>query len=122
MIPDQKVDLGSVQIHKKVIADIAAAALSEIDGVSLSTRNWRYQFLEFLGRKEFPGIHVQIDRNSQVSLELKVYIRYGINIPDMALQVQEAVRRVVERTTDINLKEVNVNIQGIVQAVERGKS
>ncbi len=122
MICDQKVDLGSIQIHKKVIADIAAAALSEIEGVTLSLRSWRNRLMEFVGRKELAGINVQIDKNSQVSLELKVYIRYGINIPDMAQQVQETVRRAVEKTTDINLKEVNVNIQGIVQALERGKS
>ena len=118
MIPEQRVDLGSVQIHKKVIGEIAAAALSEIDGVHLVPRDWRYQILELFGRKECPGIHVTVDKNNQVAIELKVYIRYGINIPDMAHQIQESVRQAVERTTDVHLKEVNVNVQGI----ERGKS
>jgi len=53
MICDQKVDLGSIQIHKKVIADIAAAALSEIEGVTLSLRSWRNRLMEFVGRKNW---------------------------------------------------------------------
>ena len=113
MIPDQKVDLGSVQIHKKVIAEIAAASLSEVEGVRLPPEDWRHFLGEVFGRQKCPGINVTIDKNHQVTLELKVYIRYGINIPDIAHQIQDSVRLAVERTADINLKEVNVNVQGI---------
>ena len=118
MMTENKVDLGSIQIHKKVIADIAAAALGEIDGAQLAPKDLLNQFLEVLGQKKCPGINVTVDKDEQVTIELKVTIRYGINIPDIARQIQDVVRLAVEKTTDIHLREVNVNVQGI----ERGKS
>jgi len=60
---------------------------------------------------------VIIDRNNQVTIEVKVNIRYGMNIPDIARFTQDSVRDAIERTVDIDLKDVNVNIQGI----ERGE-
>ena len=115
---ENKVDLGSIQIHKKVIAEIAAAALDEIDGVHLAPQDWLNQFREILGQKNCPGIEVTVDKDDQVTIELKVIIRYGINIPDIARQIQDVVRLAVEKTTDIHLREVNVNVQGI----ERGNA
>ena len=117
MMNDNKIDLGSIQIHKKVLADIAASALAEIDGVRLAPKAVGDQLLESLGQRVSPGITVVLDKNNQVTIELKVYIRYGINIPDIAQQIQDIVRVAIERTTDIQLKEINVNVQGI----ERGK-
>ena len=118
MMTENKVDLGSIQIHKKVIADIAAAALGEIDGAKLAPKDLLNQFLEVLGQRTCPGIAVTVDKDDQVTIELKVTIRYGINIPDIARQIQDVVRLAVEKTTDIHLREVNVNVQGI----ERGNA
>ena len=117
MIDSSRVDLGSIQIHKKAIADLTFSALSEIDGVSLIPKDALNKLLEYLGEKRYPGIAVTIDKNSQVTIEVKICVRYGINIQDIARQIQEAVRTAVERTVDITLKEICVNIHGI----ERGK-
>ena len=118
---ENKVDLGSIQIHKKVIGEIAAAALDEIDGVHCAPKGPTHQLFEAFGKKATPGIVVTIDKDAQVTIELKVYVRYGINIPDAARQIQDVVRLAVERTTDVHLREVNVNVQGIA-AIERGKA
>ena len=115
---ENKVDLGSIQIHKKVIGEIAAAALDEVDGAHLAPKDLWHQFLEMAGPKNCPGIDVTVDKDNQVTIELKVTIRYGINIPDIARQIQDVVRLAVEKTTDIHLREVNVHVQGI----ERGKT
>lgn len=118
MMTENKIDLGSIQIHKKVIGEIAAAALGEIDGVHLAPQDALNRFLEILGQKNCSGIEVAVDKNDQVTIELKVLIRYGINIPDIARQIQDVVRLAIEKTTDIHLREVNVNVQGI----ERGNA
>jgi len=117
MVEESKVDLGSIQIHKKVIADIAVAALEEIDGVHLANRlEWFGAVCDLAGYKYFPNILVTVSKDNQVSIEIKVKVRYGINMSDVAGKVQDVVRTAVERTADINLRDVNVNIQGI----ERG--
>ena len=116
MSRENKVDVGFVQIHKKVIGDIAASALSDIDGVKLASFGVASHVFELFGCKNLLSVAVNIDQDNQVSVNMKVSIRYGLNVPDVARQVQDVVRVAVERSVDINLKEVNVNIQGI----ERG--
>jgi len=116
MSRENKVDVGFVQIHKKVIGDIAASALSEVPGVKLASFGIISTLFEAVGHKNYPSVRVTIDPDNQVSVSIKVSIQYGLNVPDVARQVQDVVRVAVERSVDIDLKEINVNIQGI----ERG--
>ena len=118
MSPVNKIDFGSVQVHKQAIAEIVAHAISEIDGVALIPKNPVYQFLEMVGYKTFPGIHVKVSEDEQISIEVKVCVRYGLNISDMARYVQSTIKSVIDKTIDINLKDINVNIQGVERGVQ----
>ncbi len=113
MRPDNTVDLGVVQIHKKVIGDIAAASIREIPGVQLATFGIIGPLAEAFGYKNFPSVSVQVDKDQQVSLAIRVNIHYGVNIPVAARQIQDTIQRAVEDAVDIHLKEINVNIQSI---------
>ncbi len=112
-----KIDLGSIKVHKKVLAEIAMSAVNNVKGVSLSRQDFSGFFGSLGGGSSYPGITVLVDKNNQVSIDVKVRVRYGLNIPDVAREAQDAVREAIERTVDIELKDVNVNIQGI----ERGE-
>lgn len=114
---ENKLDLGSIQIHKKVIADIAVSALDAVEGVTLAERNeWLGKAADALGYKHYPNVIVSVNTENQVSIEIKIKVRYGINMSDVAGKVQDEVRTAVEKTADINLGDINVNVQGI----ERG--
>ncbi len=117
MVEIRNIDLGSIKIHKKVIADIAVNAIAELEGVSLPSGDLWGQFLEVTGIKKYPAITVTVEQNGQTSVEMKVLIRYGLNLPETALRVQEVVREAIQRSVEIDLKDVNVNIYGI----ERGE-
>jgi len=118
MRQDNTVDLGVVQIHKKVIGDIAAASLKEVNGAELATFGIISWVAEAFGFKNYPSVKVTIDKDHQISLEIRVIIYYGMNIPVVARQIQDMIQHAVEEAVDINLKEINVN----VQAVERPNS
>ena len=117
MMEDEKVDFGSVQVHRKVIADITALTIQQIEGASLIEQNFLTKFIEFLGKKSYSGITVEIDKNNQINLTLRVRIRYGMNISDTARLIQDEVRGAVERAVDLNIKDIQVNVEGI----ERGE-
>jgi len=117
MSEDSKLDLGTIQIHKKVLADITISALKDIKGVRLVTEDFKSNVFELFGYKTFPGISVTVERGNDVSIEVKVMVRYGLNIPEIARQIQDTIKTAVKKTVDVNLKDVNVNIQGI----ERGE-
>ena len=114
---DNTVDLGVVQIHKKVIGDIAAAAIKDVPGTTLATFGIIGSVAEAFGYKNYPSVSVTIDKDQQVSLKIRVIIYYGMNIPVVARQIQDVIAHAVEEAVDIHLREINV----IVQAVERQK-
>ena len=113
MRQDNTVDLGVVQIHKKVNGDIAAASIKDVSGVQLATFGIISSFAQAFGYKNYPSVIVTVDKDHQISVEIRVIIYYGMNIPVVARQIQDVIQRAVEEAVDINLKEINVNVQAI---------
>jgi len=114
---DSKLDFGSVQVHKTVLAELIYSAAQGIDGIRLIQKSMGQRLLELFGQQKFPGIEIKVDDVGDISLEVKVFVRYGINIPDAARQAQEAIKKAIEKTIDIRLKNININVQGM----ERGE-
>ncbi len=108
-----RVDLGSVRIHKKVLADIAHSVIANMEGARMDPGNFVSNLGELFGFRPYSGVGVDIDQNGQVTIDVDVLITPGVNIPLMARQIQDSVRAMVESTIDIDLKDVNVNIQGV---------
>lgn len=110
---EERTDLGTVRIHKNVIASIAQIAAMEIEGIKCIGRDFKSGLLELMGKKSFSVIKVEIDKNNDVKLEIPLIIKYGFNIPDIANKVQENVRNALEKMTNLSIKDININIQGI---------
>ena len=72
--------------------------------------------LSILGRKEFPGINIRVDERGDVSIDLNVLIRYGLNIPDIAQEIQDVIKSAVKKTANLILKEINISVNGITKA------
>jgi uncharacterized alkaline shock family protein YloU len=109
-------ELGVLRIHKNVVASIASIAAAEIDGVKRVGRNLKSGWLVFLENKFFSVINVEITRQEEVTVVVPLIIKYGYNIPEVANRVQESVRVALEKMSNLSIKEINVNVQGI----ERG--
>jgi len=106
-------ELGAITIHKNVIASIAALATMEIEGTKRIGRNFKSGVLEMIGKRNLSGIRVEIDKNEEIRVDIPVIIKYGFNIPDIANKVQENVRNALERMTNLSIKDININVQGI---------
>lgn len=113
---ESRTDLGMVRIHKNVIASIAAVASTEVDGVKRVGGNLRSGVLELIGKKTYSAIAVEFDKTGEVKVDVPLIIKYGYNIPNVADRVQENVRNALEKMTNLSVKDININIQGI----ERG--
>lgn len=109
-------ELGVLRIHKNVISSISLIAATEIDGVKRVGRDLKSGLAELLGNKFFSAIKVDISRNEEVKVQIPLVIKYGYNIPEIANRVQENVRLALEKMSNLSIKEINVNVQGI----ERG--
>jgi uncharacterized alkaline shock family protein YloU len=110
---ESRTDLGTIKIHKNVIASIASLAATEIEGVKRVGGNLRSGLLELIGKKGGLAIKVEIDRNEEVEIEIPVIIAYGFNIPEVASRVQENVRQALEKMTHLLIRDINIVVKGI---------
>ncbi len=113
---ETRTDLGKIRIHKKVIASIAAIASGEIEGVKRIGGDFKSGLLELIGKKSLLAVKVEIDKNEEVKVEIPIIIKYEFNIPDVANKVQANVRLALEKMTNLYIKDINVNVQGIERA------
>ena len=113
---ESRTDLGTIRIHKNVIASIAAVAATEIEGVKRIGGDFRSGIMELIGKKTLACVGVEFDKSGDVKLEIPLIIKYGFNIPIIASKVQENIRQALEKMTNLSIKDININIQGI----ERG--
>ena len=106
-------DLGTVKIHKKVIASIASIASTDIDGVMRVGGDMKTNIYDLFSKNSLAGIKVDIDKNNEIKLNVPLVVKYGYNIPEVADKVQENIHRVLEKMTSLSIKEININIQSI---------
>jgi len=110
-----KIDLGSVQVHRKVFSEIISSAINEVDGVRLIQKGLGNKVFVLFGQKDAPGIDIKVDDNHEVTLDVKVLVKYGMNIPDAAKRIQETIKSMIDKTLDVSVKDINVNVQGILR-------
>jgi uncharacterized alkaline shock family protein YloU len=49
----------------------------------------------------------------EAAVDLFVIVEYGVRIPDVALRVQENVKKAIESMTGLDVVEVNIHVQGV---------
>ncbi|MFH1640407.1 MAG: Asp23/Gls24 family envelope stress response protein [Candidatus Omnitrophota bacterium] len=111
-----RTDLGTIRIHKNVVASIASLAAGEIEGVKRIGGDLKSGILGLIGKKTIYAIAVSFDKNEEIRIEIPLVIKFGYYIPDIANSVQENVRAALEKMTSLSIKDININVQGI----ERG--
>ncbi len=111
---DDKSEFGTVKIHNNVISSIAYLATLEVDGVSRICEDIKSYILQLIGKKTKSGaIDVRPEKNDHVTIVIPVIVKYGYNIPEVALKVQDRVKSAVEESTDISLKDIIIKIKGV---------
>lgn len=103
----------SIQIANDVIGTIAAMAASDVPGIAGPSGGLVSGLTELLGKRSWNrGVRVEVD-DRRVSLDLHLVVLYGSCIPDVASRVQDRVKTQVEWMTGLQVKDVNVHIQGV---------
>ena len=106
--------LGTIELAPRVLEIIAGIAASEIDGVSKMYGSLANNVSELLGRSDRRrGVKLS-GNNDDLTIDVDVYINYGVSVPTLAAQIQAWVKQQVALMTDLTVGEVNVHIKGIV--------
>ena len=112
-VETEEVDKGSIKIADEVVGIITGLAATEIDGVAGMSGGIAGGIADILGRKSLSkGVKVEVSDDA-AAVDVYVIINYGNSIPDVAWKIQDNVKQAIEGMTGLDVKAVNVHVQGV---------
>ena len=113
--------LGTITIAEEVVATVAGVAAIDCYGLvgMASRKQVKDSLSELLGRDN-PGRGVEVRiRDDEVNVDLYIIVSYGTNIYEVAQNVRDKVRYVLNETIGIAVDRVNIYVQGVRVTNER---
>ena len=105
---------GEVHIAEDVIATIASLSATEVKGVAGMSGGISGGIAEVLGKKNLSkGVKVEVKDNKTVYLHLNLVVEYGIAIPEIAWEIQDKVKTMVETMTSLKVATVDIHVQAV---------
>ena len=106
-------ELGHINISEEVLSAIAGAAALEVEGVSGLGSGVAADAAAMVNRKVLTkSVRLDMD-DDKVSVGIAILVKYGYVVPDVAREVQEAVKTALENTSGLNVVCVNVTVAGV---------
>ncbi len=113
LITENSEYLGSLRVTNEVIAIIAGLATVEVDGVYSTSGGLTGGIAEALGIKNLSkGIKVETKENN-IYINIYIIAEFGARIPEVAWNIQEKVKKTVERMTGMRVMEANIHVQSV---------
>ena len=95
----------SIKISNDTIATYANIAISNVQGVYAMAGG-------IFSKSSTKGIKVDVgEKNTKI--DINIIVNYGARIPDVAFEIQNSVKKIVEDMTGLKVLEVNVNVAGV---------
>ena len=107
---------GNVMISEDVIETIVAETVAEVEGVQGLVVKPGADIADLIGKNWGKGMKIVIGENNELTISCNVQIVYGNSVIEVAKNAQQAVASAVENAAGVTVKEVNINICGIVRA------
>ena len=103
---------GEIVIAPRVLEKIIAIATAKVEGVhSLENKSVSDSLSKrALGR----GVYLRTQEDGQISVDIYLYLEYGVAVPKVAVAIQKAVKTAVYNMADVTLDAVNIHVVGIV--------
>jgi uncharacterized alkaline shock family protein YloU len=109
---ERATDLGVVRINNNAIMSIASIAAMEVRGVYKIGGGFRRAVSDIFRRGGTLGVRIEM-KEAEVKLAISIVVEYGVDIPRIADEVQENVKRSVEKMAGLALAEVDVLVEGV---------
>ena len=105
---------GRIEVFPSAVGAIAAHAALRCYGITgMAARGLRDGVAELLRRENVDrGVEV-VETEGGLAIDVFVIVQYGIRISEVAHNLQEAVKFEVERSVNVPVVQVNVNVQGV---------
>jgi len=106
-------DTGKIKIESDVVAMIAGLAAIDTEGVaSMSSGITEGLAKRVSGKNVAKGVKVEVGE-LETAIDLKVIVKYGFKIHEVAKSLQQNVKDAIESMTELHVVEVNVHVEGL---------
>ena len=112
---NKKTNIGKIKISDDAIATLAGTTVNECYGiVGMTSKNYlKDGFSMILGKDNYSKGVVIDNSKSGLKIDLYVIISYQVKISEVVDSVQKRVRYELENALNIDIKEVNVFVEGV---------
>ena len=116
--------LGDIRINHSVVANIVRLAALEVSGVVAVGGSFVDGIAEIFSKKsgDERGVRVDEDEVGDYMIEVRVILRFGVELAAVASQIQQRIAEQVEKMTSKSVARVNVIIDGVRTQEEEEKS
>ena len=104
-------ELGVIKIHDNVLAELIIHAALGVDGVLRLAGSALVDGLVGIVGSHSRSIEINKNEDGKLTIAVKLVLRFGVSIPEVALAVQRAVIEQVEQAAGITVVAVNVIVQ-----------
>ena len=114
---------GVVKVHESVIASIVRKAALDVEGVlRLGTSSLMDNLAEIVGSKKIQDRSITVEMNeSSVSVELRVILQYGVEIPQIANELKETVAAEITKLSGMRVDHVNIVVMDLEDVPQDGE-
>ncbi|MNI16340.1 hypothetical protein D3C73_696700 [compost metagenome] len=108
-------EFGKINIANETIAMIAGSAAMECYGLvgMASRKQFKDGIAELLGRENLTrGVEVNLD-NNRLAVYLYIIVSYGTKISEVAHNIQQKVKYVLNDVVGLEVSEVSIVVQGV---------
>jgi uncharacterized alkaline shock family protein YloU len=115
--------LGEIRINHSVVASIVRLAALEVSGVSAVGGGFVDGIADIFKSKKGDerGVRVDEDEVGDYKIEIRVILRFGVELAKVATEIQARIASQVEKMTSKNVAVVNVVIDGVRTDEEAAK-
>lgn len=112
--------LGDIRINHSVVASIVRLAALEVAGVAAVGGGFVDGIAEIFSKKgDERGVRVEEDEAGDYRIEIRVVLRFGVELAAVASEMQQRIAKQVEKMTSKSVARVNVIIDGVRTDEER---
>lgn len=106
--------LGDIRINHSVVASIVRLAALEVGGVAAVGGGFVDGIAEIFSKKgDERGVRVEEDEAGDYRIEIRVILRFGVELAAVATEIQQRIASQVEKMTSKGVARVNVIIDGV---------
>ncbi|MBF7094413.1 Asp23/Gls24 family envelope stress response protein [Streptococcus sp. HF-1907] len=105
-------NIGEIVISPRVLEVITGIAATKVEGVH-SLRN--KAVTDGLSKANLSkGVYLHTEEDGTVTADIYVYLQYGVSVPTVSMEIQQAVKAAVYDMAEVTISAVNIHVEGIV--------